>query len=57
MIILILTLYAGALSGGDSVSLAIAEFSSKDKCIAAGEAAVKKFDTPMKTGKYICVEK
>ncbi len=54
--ILILTFYASTLSHGDSVSILSQEFSSKEKCEAAGKAS-NKFDTLMKSVKYICVEK
>lgn len=54
--ILILTFYASTLSKGDSVSMIAQEFSTKEKCLAAGKSA-NKFDTFMKSVKYICVEK
>lgn len=54
--ILIIGFWAGALSGGDSVALTNATFTSLEKCEAAGRFATKQFDTPFKTIKYICVE-
>lgn len=55
--ILILTFYASTMSKGDSSSMISQEFSSKDKCEEAGTKANSKFDTFMKSVKYICVEK
>ncbi len=55
--VLILTFYASSMSDSDSSSIFSQEFSSKEKCEAAGSRAHDKFDTLMKSVKYICVEK
>ena len=55
--VLILTFYAGAFAHTDSIALDHMEFSTNEKCLAAGILAVKTFDTAIKTTKFICVEK
>ncbi len=55
--ILILTFYSGILGHGDSVALTTAEFSSQQKCEAAGKSAKDTFATMVKPVNYICVEK
>lgn len=57
MYILILTFYAGAIAQGDSIALAVAEFSNKSRCELAGQQAANKFKTTVKPVKYICAEK
>lgn len=57
MWILILVFYASTLSNGDSVSIVTQNFSTQKSCEAAGKQANNKFDTMMKSVKYICVEK
>lgn len=56
MYILILTFYAGLLAHTDAVSIASVEFSSKERCVAAGTEAMK-LQTVMKSVKFVCVEK
>ncbi len=55
--ILILTFYASTLSKGDSSSMIAQEFNTRAACESAGNQADNKFDTLMKSVKYICVEK
>ncbi len=57
MWVLILTFYASTLSKGDSSSMISQEFTSQAKCETAGKLVDNKFDTLMKSVKYICVEK
>lgn len=54
--ILILTLYAGPLSKGDSISLvSVPGFLNERECIAAGEKADKLVGMTFKKSNFICV--
>lgn len=55
--VLIIFMYAGFASNGDSVALDnISGFASKEYCQQAGEEVVRKFKTTgFKSGKFICV--
>jgi hypothetical protein len=55
--ILILTLYAGPLSNGDSVALTTAEFANQANCEIAGKRALSLTAGSVKVARYICVQK
>lgn len=63
--VLIVFMYAGMLSRGDSVSLTnISGFETKQFCEEAGDKVIKEFKNEFKTlpvgyksGKYVCVRK
>lgn len=55
--ILILMMHVGPMGDGNSNALTTAEFSSKDLCIKAGQAAEKMAQNTVKQIKYQCVEK
>jgi len=53
---LILLVYAGALSKGDSVALThVNGFKTEQLCVAAGEAAKKMTVVTYKETKFVCV--
>lgn len=55
--VLIIFMYAGILSKGDSVSMNnVSGFQTKELCEEAGNKAVKEFrNIGFKSGKYVCV--
>jgi hypothetical protein len=53
--ILILYIYAGALSNSDSVALTSATFSGQQACESAGKQAVQ-MAGGLKGGKFVCVK-
>lgn len=55
--ILILAIWANTLSRYDSVALTQATFTSMTACETAGQKAVDRFTTMMKTAQYVCVQK
>lgn len=53
---LILFLYAGMMSKGDSVALTnVPGFATEEACIAAGRKAVGMTNSTFKDGKFVCV--
>jgi hypothetical protein len=55
--ILILYIYAGAWSKGDSVALTnVPGFKSEAQCEQAGEQAMSLVNNSYKAAKYVCVE-
>jgi hypothetical protein len=55
--ILILFAHVGVLGNGDSNALTVAEFTSKERCEAAGVAAKKLSTTSVKRIEWVCVAK
>lgn len=54
--ILILFLYAGTFSKGDSVSLtSVPGFATEQACLAAGKKSVEMTNGTFKDGKFVCV--
>lgn len=53
--VLILFMSIGALSDKDSMALTTVAFPVQQQCVAAGDAAVKKFGTGTKNAAYVCV--
>ena len=55
--VLVVFLYAGAMSGGDSVALTnVPGFKSEASCVAAGKLAVNMTRATLKDGKFVCLK-
>lgn len=55
--VLILFAHVGIMGSGNSNALTTAEFSSKETCEAAGNAAVKMADGTVKNISFVCMKK
>jgi hypothetical protein len=53
--VLILYIYAGGMSGTDSVALTNVRFTTEKSCIAAGEKSLKLVSGTLKSARYVCV--
>ena len=55
--VLILFAHVGPLGDGNSNALTVAEFTSQERCQAAGKAAKKLVSGTVKQMEYACVQK
>jgi hypothetical protein len=55
--VLILFAHVGALGNGNSNALTVAEFTSKERCEVAGQAAKKLAGGSVKSIEWVCVAK
>jgi hypothetical protein len=55
--VLVLFLYAGSFSKGDSVAITnVPGFKSEASCVAAGKAAVVLVKNTLKEGRFVCLK-
>jgi hypothetical protein len=55
--VLVLFLYAGAFSKGDSVSITnVPGFKSEASCVAAGKSGVGLVKDTLKEGRFVCLK-
>ena len=55
--VLILFAHVGPLGDGNSNALTVAEFTSQERCQAAGQAAKRLINGSVKKLEYVCVQK
>lgn len=56
--VLIVFVYAGMLSKGDSVALTVVDgFSTQEQCVAAGKRAGSLVGGTIKDAKFVCVQR
>lgn len=55
--ILILFAHVGAMGDGNSNALNSTEFSTKERCVAAGQAAKKMTQGTVKSIEFVCVQR